>query len=283
MDAPLVQEAGAPLGADALFRVVERDVVASTNDVVKRAIEAGEPEGLAVRARRQTGGYGRQGRAWESPVGGLYFSMLLRPKVDVAQLPTLALVAGMAVRSAAADLLGEGAASAVKVKWPNDIVVDDPGRLRQEAPAAFRKLCGISSELHRGALCVGVGVNVHRPSSQDGLPASSGKNAPVYLAELLAAAPNASADPLGDALFRRILAAFAPRYALWQRGGFSELAGEYAEHEALRGRLVAIEDMNGSLLAQGTVEGVASDGRLLVRRSDGSVVGVASGEAHVRG
>lgn len=45
---------------------------------MKRALEAGEPEGLALRARRQTGGYGRQGRAWASPEGGLYLSLLLR-------------------------------------------------------------------------------------------------------------------------------------------------------------------------------------------------------------
>ena len=80
------------------FRLRELAEVSSTNDVVKRALEAGEPEGLAVRACRQTGGYGRQGRTWTSPEGGLYLSLLLRPRVPSAQLPTLSLVAGLAVR-----------------------------------------------------------------------------------------------------------------------------------------------------------------------------------------
>ena len=64
------------------FRLRVLDEVTSTNDEVKRAREAGEPEGLAVSARRQTGGYGRQGRTWASPEGGLYLSLLLRPSVD---------------------------------------------------------------------------------------------------------------------------------------------------------------------------------------------------------
>ena len=84
------------------FRVESLEAVGSTNDEVKRALEAGEPEGLAVRARRQTGGYGRQGRAWASPEGGMYLSLLLRPDVPPAQLPTLSLVTGLAVGPAPA-------------------------------------------------------------------------------------------------------------------------------------------------------------------------------------
>ena len=87
------------------FRLRVLDEVTSTNDEVKRALEAGEPEGLALRARRQTGGYGRQGRAWASPEGGLYLSLLLRPSVDAALLPTLSLVTALAVRRAVVGLL----------------------------------------------------------------------------------------------------------------------------------------------------------------------------------
>ena len=105
------------------FRLRELAEVSSTNDVVKRALEAGEPEGLAVRACRQTGGYGRQGRTWASPEGGLYLSLLLRPRVPSAQLPTLSLVTGLAVREAVAAVADGSAAESVLIKWPNDVVV----------------------------------------------------------------------------------------------------------------------------------------------------------------
>ena len=106
------------------FRSLLFDEVSSTNDEVKRAIDAGEAEGLVVRALRQSGGYGRQGRVWASPEGGLYCSLLLRPQVTPAVLPTLSLVVGMAVRRAVAALVDASAAGAVRIKWPNDVVVD---------------------------------------------------------------------------------------------------------------------------------------------------------------
>ncbi|WP_232050919.1 biotin--[acetyl-CoA-carboxylase] ligase [Arabiibacter massiliensis] len=107
------------------FRVRLLDEVASTNDEVKRALEAGEPEGLVVRARRQAAGYGRQGRTWTSPEGGLYCSLLLRPQAPPSQLPTLSLVVGLAVRRALAGLAPE-VAPRIQVKWPNDVVLSGP-------------------------------------------------------------------------------------------------------------------------------------------------------------
>ena len=62
------------------FRILLLEEVSSTNDEVKRALEAGEPEGLVVRALAQVSGYGRQGRSWTSPEGGLYCSLLLRAR-----------------------------------------------------------------------------------------------------------------------------------------------------------------------------------------------------------
>ena len=99
-----------------MFTVRSFDEVTSTNDLVKRALEAGEAEGLVIRARKQTGGYGRQGRAWTSPEGGLYASFLLRPEVPQAQLPTLSLVVGLAVRRALAALADPECSSSVQVK-----------------------------------------------------------------------------------------------------------------------------------------------------------------------
>ena len=109
-----------------MFRVLCLDEVDSTNNVVKDALRSGEPEGLVVRAWRQSGGYGRQGRAWTSPLGGLYCSWLLRPDVPPEQLPTLSLVVGLAFRRALASLAG-GNGGRVLVKWPNDVVLVGEG------------------------------------------------------------------------------------------------------------------------------------------------------------
>ena len=106
-----------------MFRLQVLESVDSTNEVIKRAIEDGEPEGLAIRAYRQTGGYGRQGRAWKSPRGGMYESILLRPEVEMRELPTLALVVAIAVRRALASLVVDDQARRICIKWPNDVVL----------------------------------------------------------------------------------------------------------------------------------------------------------------
>lgn len=120
----------------ALFRLQTYEVLASTNEVVKAALHEGEPEGLVVQAFSQTGGYGRQGRVWASPRGGLYLSVLLRPQVPTEQLPTLSLVAGLAARRAAISLIDSRFSENVLMKWPNDLVVaDSPQPLSSQSSA----------------------------------------------------------------------------------------------------------------------------------------------------
>lgn len=301
------------------FRVECYDEVGSTNELVKRAIEGGEPEGLAVAARVQTAGYGRQGRAWASPAGGMYLSLLLRPDVPLVQLPTLSLVVGMAVRRAVASLVPEDAAERVLIKWPNDVVVGDSAcAARADAtggpidaaalsdvgeasadsssagePAApsatsapFRKICGISLEQHAGGICVGIGVNVAPPEG-DAAPQVGGKNVPAYVADLAGrtrvgddGAPSAS--ELIERVRTAVLREFGAFYERWVAEGFAALLDEYAAHVALTGMRVSIVNLDGSVQVAGTVRGVDAFGRLLVESSDASgVVAVSSGEAHV--
>lgn len=280
------------------FDVRSLAATTSTNDEVKRAIEAGAPEGLVVRARRQTGGYGRQGRVWASPEGGLYLSMLLRPEVPAAQLPTLSLVVSLAVRRALVALADPEAAANILIKWPNDLVVSAAGKPLEEADAAetsadeprqpagvqpadgaeHRKICGISLEAHAGGVCVGVGVNVCAPSKR---PAVGGKNEPAYLDEL---APSLAAVPLDAALDRTceaLLCRFDPLYLAWQRDGFVPLLDEYNAHASLAGRAVRMVDRMGAPIASGVVSQVDASGRLVLRDESGANVPVSSGEAHI--
>lgn len=296
------------------FRVRCYDEVGSTNELVKHAIEGGEPEGLAVAARVQTAGYGRQGRAWASPAGGMYLSLLLRPDVPLVQLPTLSLVVGMAVRRAVASLVPEDAAERVLIKWPNDVVVDDSACAARvdatggpidaaevfadpssaggpaapsAASAPFRKICGISLEQHAGGICVGIGVNVAPPEGDGVVPQVGGKNVPAYVVDLAGrtrvgddGAPSAS--ELIERVRAAVLREFGAFYERWVVEGFAALLDEYAAHAALTGMRVSIVNLDGSVQVAGTVRGVDAFGRLLVEPSDASgVVAVSSGEAHV--
>lgn len=103
------------------WRLRVEESLPSTSDLLLRLAAAGEPEGLAVLARRQTAGRGREGRAWQSPAGNLYLSVLLRPASPAREAPLWALLAAVALAEALAPALTDPAA--LRLKWPNDLLL----------------------------------------------------------------------------------------------------------------------------------------------------------------
>ena len=228
------------------FRIQHLDVTESTNAVVKRAIEAGEAEGLCVQAGRQTQGYGRRGHVWESPEGGLYVSLLLRPYVEDAQLATLPLVVGLAVREACEIAAPSGV---FLVKWPNDVLLEGV------------KIAGISCEKHAGAVCLGIGVD-----AQD-LP---GAPAPDALRDALLIAFAARYEAwLADG-FAPFAAEFALTDALAGRPITIEIAGRVRTcgiaHSVDEAGRLALRDATGALIR-------VSSGEAHILRSGGTAKG----------
>ncbi len=129
------------------------DQVESTNDTLKELLDGSPEDGLVVWADRQAAGKGRHGRAWASPPGGLYVSVLLRPKETHAQI--LGLLAGMPL----IKTLRHFGVFAV-LKWPNDVTFQG------------RKLAGILSEgvYRRDTYYVILGVGINTNTEFDRLP-----------------------------------------------------------------------------------------------------------------
>lgn len=127
----LTGEAILSLGSP-LARLVEvHEAVASTQDRVRELARAGSPHGTLVVAGVQTGGRGRLRRAWGSPEGGLWMSLVIRPDLQAAAAPRVTQTAAVAVAKA---LRGLGVD--VGIKWPNDLLAEPGGR----------KICGILAE-----------------------------------------------------------------------------------------------------------------------------------------
>ena len=128
--------------------VLTYDTIDSTNTEALKQARLGAEEGLCVVARQQTAGRGRHGRTWVSPEdAGLYFSIVLRPKLDAKDLSLITLTAGVAVH----DTLAETGLKP-DIKWVNDLLVDE------------KKICGILAETtdtQSGlAVIVGIGINL---------------------------------------------------------------------------------------------------------------------------
>jgi BirA family transcriptional regulator, biotin operon repressor / biotin---[acetyl-CoA-carboxylase] ligase len=129
-------------------RVVCAAELDSTNAEALRLAAAGEPHGLVVVADAQTSGRGRLGRSWLAEPGtSLLASWLIRPTLEPELLPLLSLAAGIAAARAASSAGGVE----VRLKWPNDLLLQG------------RKLGGILAESDgRGAVVFGLGLNVRQ-------------------------------------------------------------------------------------------------------------------------
>jgi len=214
-------------------RAVLLSDVASTQDTLHALAAEGAPSGTMVLADTQTAGRGRQGRRWLSPAGrGVWLSVLLRPAAPPAG-GSLAIRCGLAVVEALTAL---APVLGPRLKWPNDIMV------------AGRKAGGILCEARWsgekiGWIAVGIGLNVHGPV--EGLQGRA-----IALGEMA-----------GGVTRLDVVAALVPRIAA--------LGAAPAELDAaMQARFLA-----SRWPATGTdVVGLAPDGALLVRESDGSVL-----------
>ncbi len=138
----------------------------STNDDAKRAAQNGAPDGHTIVADTQEAGRGSRGRQWSSPPGqDLYVSIVARVPVVLAQLPPLTLAVGLALADTVDATLGAGRS---RVKWPNDVWVD-------EQKIAGILIEGTSTGHHLESVVIGIGLNVNRTVFPDGLdtPATS--------------------------------------------------------------------------------------------------------------
>lgn len=228
------------------WRLVAFDSVGSTNDEATRLADAGAAEGTVVWAREQTGGRGRRGRRWVSPTGNLYSSTVLRPGCPAPRAAELGFVSALAV----ADIVPPG--RAMRLKWPNDVLVDGG------------KVAGIlleSSIDQNGVVqhvVAGIGVNV---TFAPELPEMR------YPGALLG-------GTVEDAL-EKLTGALAARVAEWRREGFAHIREAWL---AQAGPLGADVDVRlGNELVRGRFSGVDGEGALLLE-TDAGPRRIVSGE-----
>ena len=223
----------------------------STNDDAKKGAASGSPHGATWVAETQTHGRGRQGRTWISPRGeNLLFSVLLRVQCPPPRVPPIALVVGLAVRDAVAALLPNP--DAVKVKWPNDVLVDG------------KKIAGILVESQIAgqrveSVIIGIGLNVHTREFPPELSATS-------------LALEGGRDLDRSVILADILARLDHDVEHVVHRGLGLVHDRLTRADALVGRTITVEGLTR------TASGIDPDGRLLLRDSAGTMHRISSGE-----
>jgi BirA family biotin operon repressor/biotin-[acetyl-CoA-carboxylase] ligase len=286
-----------PAAPPGTWRLQIFEVLPSTSELCRTLADAGEPEGLAVLARRQTQGRGSRGRDWQSPSGNLSLSILLRPREAARDAAQWALLAGVALAetlgpylmptgveivrtpsssakaedprlwcSGTKDMDGRPSPTirrqppALRLKWPNDVLLDG------------RKLAGIlidSATDEQGGLryvIIGIGANLAvAPDLPD--------RAAVSLSEFaMPPKPDAFAPALLERIAHwrqvRLLEGFSPVRAAWH-----DRAQEVGSHMTIK--------HDGQIFG-GTYSGLGEDGSLLLQ-AGGRVRAFTTGEVLLGG
>ncbi|HYR76372.1 MAG TPA: biotin--[acetyl-CoA-carboxylase] ligase [Pyrinomonadaceae bacterium] len=237
-------------------QILRFDSLDSTNLEAIRQAKAGAREGLCIIAREQTLGRGRLDRSWQSPKdAGLYFSIVLRPQLEINAWPLLTLMSALAV----SDALMKAGGRRADIKWPNDLCFDD------------RKVCGILAETVETeigpAAIVGIGINL----KADSLPET--------VKDLATSVESATgARPDGTQVLEELLKAIGERYDLLQSPqGTEHTIREWCANSSYAiGRRVRVAFGNDTF--EGTTRGLEGDGALRVQTQDGRIRIVRAGD-----
>lgn len=262
------------------MRRIHFDVTDSTNTQARLLAAIHPGERVLVTAAEQTAGRGRQGRQWLSPRGGAWMTIAWPMRLEPSAYRTASLAAAVGVRRAVLELATRGmppeaAAFAldVRVKWPNDLLIDDA------------KVAGILCEQAVGArhgsdvIFIGIGVNVafsqtilDEPTSGEPLRhrATTVSNAAGRAIEVEAVI-DLVAEEVVQAMEQLERSGFAAPSAEGRQSLLAELRGALAYEGEVRRWRSPRGDVTGRVL------GIDDDGRLLLEGDEG-VIACDAGE-----
>ena len=233
----------------------------STNTKLTELAREGADHGTVVVADAQTAGKGRRGRTWESPAGeNIYMSVLLRPTFDASLAPMLTLCMAYSV----AKVLEAKGFEDVKIKWPNDLVING------------KKVCGILTEMQMNgsqieSVIVGVGINV---------------NVQAFPEELISKATSLYLEGKRkinlEELIKEVVEEFFSVYGQFcEEKNLSFIQDKYNELLINKGKEVRVLEPENEYTAY--AKGISRTGELLVVMEDGTEKEIYAGEVSVRG
>lgn len=229
------------------------DCLGSTNDLAMQLGMKGVPGGTLVLAESQVKGRGRMGRHWLSPkYKGIYFSLLLRPKIPPSLSPLLTLMSAVSICEAVKEVSGVPA----QIKWPNDILVN------------HKKISGILTEMNAeidkvNFVVIGAGINVNNDRKSLLPQATSLKEEKGHEVGRLV-------------LLQEILRRMEVNYLLLEEGGGRQITEKWRGLAVTLGMRVKVAFQDKYV--EGQAVDIDSDGSLLIRKDSGLMQKISSGD-----
>ncbi|MBY0280727.1 MAG: biotin--[acetyl-CoA-carboxylase] ligase [Alphaproteobacteria bacterium] len=209
--------------------------VDSTQTVAKHYLLEGDAdEGTVILADEQLSGSGRFGKSWDSPIGGLYCSLILKPhNKPIANYSQLAFVIAVGIQKALHSLLP---ALPLTLKWPNDILIN------------AKKVGGILIEIEGKDVIIGMGINID--SHPEG---STHLNEYFYTPQTI------------DDVLKPVLKSVWETYQDWIRDGFEPLQTKWLKHAHQLGKALERDGIKGRFI------GISTEGAMLLENESGEI------------
>lgn len=240
-------------------------VIDSTQDLAIKLAESSSPEGTVVVAERQRKGRARVGRRWAAPEGGIWLSVILKPKIPTAESTILPLVAALAVCNA----IRKDCRLDAKLKWPNDVTING------------KKVSGILAEMSCEAdrvnyvvIGIGVNANVDVKKLEKVIKGTEGYYGATSLMNELGKKVNRVK------LTRSILAELEETYMDLEEEGSDRIIQAWKERSATLGTTVTVA-LNEMCMVGKAID-IDYDGALLVKLPDGNIKRIVAGDVYVR-
>ena len=235
--------------------------VMSTNTIAKFLSMNGVGNGAVVISEKQTKARGRSGKNWESPLGGVWLSIILNPNVNHSKIPLITLATGVAVEN---TLKRIGVKNA-EIKWPNDILIHG------------KKVCGILTEAITSfntieIVIIGVGIDAN----------ISIENFPEELRENMTTLNDEIGEKVDENLLIKLfLEEFEKISEQFINEEYETILKEWRKNSYTIGKIVEVHEPF-SKPYDGYVLGISRDGSLVAEKIDGTLEKVISGECIIK-
>ncbi len=235
--------------------------VSSTNTVAKFLSMNGAENGTVVISEKQTKAKGRSGKSWESPLGGVWLSIILNPNVDHSKIPLITLATGVAVAKTLENICVEDP----EIKWPNDIMING------------KKVCGILTEAVAKfntieSVIIGVGIDANLDVEQFPEDLQEGT---TTLKEVLGREGNE------NFLIKTFLEEFEKISEQFIHEGYEDILKEWRKRSYSIGKIVEVREPFNTYY-DAYVIGIGKEGALVVEKIDGTLEKVISGECIIK-
>ncbi|WIF95647.1 biotin--[acetyl-CoA-carboxylase] ligase [Caminicella sporogenes] len=237
------------------------DTIDSTNSFAKKLALEGAKEGTIILSNEQTGGRGRLGRVWISPpCSSISMSLILKPLIRPWDAAKITEITAAAVAIAIEKVTNLD----VNIKWPNDIIIQN------------KKVCGILTEMSAeldniNYVIVGIGINVNIDEFPDEI-----KEVATSLKKV--AGKEISRKEIVINIVREFEKLY---YSFIETGSLKETVEICKRKSATLGKTVKIINKSETIIAEAV--DINDEGELLVRKENGEIISVISGEVSVRG